>query len=226
MTEVKIVKKELGQDFKDEFVKNLQGKDFILYGGLITLGHANGIKGIKTQIVQTPSDENDGMCIVHAIVIDKDGNEWHGIGDADNNNVNKNIAKHKIRMAETRAKGRALRDCLGIDMVLDSELADPYEKEMITQHQARTIKKVMTAKGLDKDIVSDLSYELFGVKSATRLLKEQADILIAELELYSEEDDEEEDIPLPKKAPKAVIEDEDDDDEDDDEEYDDEDDEE
>lgn len=195
MTDIKIAKKELSQDFKDEFVKNLQGKDFILYGGLITLAHANGFKSIKTTIVQCPSKDNDGMAIVHAVVIDQNGNEWHGIGDADDTNVNKNIAKHKIRMAETRAKGRALRDALGIDMVMDGELVDPYEKEMITQHQAKQIKRIMKDKGLDKDDVSDLSYELFKVKSATRLLKEQADILIAELEIseFEDVDDEVED---------------------------------
>lgn len=219
MTDIKITKKELSQDFRDEFVKNLQGKDFILYGGLITLGHAEGIKGIKTQVLQLPNDDNGQMAVVHAVVIDKDGNEWHGLGDADDTNVNKNIAKHKIRMAETRAKGRALRDMLGIDMVMDGELVNPYEKEMITQLQAKTIKKVMNQKGLDKQDVSDLAFSLFGVKSATRLLKEQADELIAALELDDDDEELEEEEKAPKQAKKpAIIEDEDDDEYEDDDE--------
>lgn len=204
--DIRIAKKELSQDFRDEFVKNLQGKDFILYGGLITLGHAQGIKSIKTQLIQAPNTDNDGMAIVHATVIDKNGGEWHGIGDADDSNCNKKVASHKIRMAETRAKGRALRDALGIDIVMDSELTDPYEKEMITQAQTKQIKKIMNNKGLTKTELSDIAFKEFGVKTAARLLKEQADIFISILELYEEEegeepdtDKEEEDMPLPKK---------------------------
>jgi hypothetical protein len=220
MTEIKIAKKELSEDFRSEFVKSLQGKDFILYGGLVTLAHTNGFKGIRSEIVQFPNDDNGGVCIVHAVVIDAQGNEWHGIGDADDTNVNKTIAKHKIRMAETRAKGRALRDALGIDFVMDSELTDPYEKEMITQHQAKTIKKIMKDKGLDKDDLSGLSYELFGIRTSSKLLKEQADSLIAELEIFEFDDEDEEEIEkvLPAKGKQPVFDDEDEDDDEEDEE--------
>lgn len=226
MPDIKITKLELSQDFRDEFVKSLQGKDFILYGGLVTLAHARGFKGMRTELLQAPNKSNDNMCIVRAIVTDENGIEWHGIGDADDTNTNKNIAKHKIRMAETRAKGRALRDALGIDIVMDAELVDPYEKEMITQHQAKAIKRIMNSKGIDKQTVSEISYEMFGIKSSARLLKEQADSLIAELELYdpnegNAEDADEEDYdevveeevkPKAKKA--AFIEDDEEDDDD------------
>ena len=191
MSDVKIKKKELSQDFRDEFVKSLQGKEFILYGGLITLAHAQGIKGIQTELLQAPSKDNDQMAIVRATVTDKDGNEWHGLGDADDTNVNKNIAKHKIRMAETRAKGRALRDALGLDILMDSELADPYEKEMITQGQTKIIRGLMKDKGISKDIMTEMAYDEFGVKTAARLEKEQAATLISMLELWEPEDEEE-----------------------------------
>lgn len=220
--DIRIAKKDLSQDFRDEFVKSLQGKDFILYGGLITLGHAQGIKGIHTRLVQAPSKDNDGMAIVHAVVIDKDGGEWHGIGDADDSNCNKKVASHKIRMAETRAKGRALRDALGIDIVMDSELTDPYEKEMITQAQTKQIKRIMNDKGLTKTEVSQIAFDEFGVKTAARLLKEQAAIFISILELYEEEegeeadaDEEEEEMPLPKKDTRFDDDDEEDEYEDD-----------
>ena len=39
----------------------------------------------------------------------KDGTVFTGIGDADKNNVNSNIAKHILRMSETRSVNRALR---------------------------------------------------------------------------------------------------------------------
>lgn len=226
MSDIKITKKELSQDFRDEFVKNLQGKDFILYGGLVTLAHANGFKGMKTELIQAPNKSNDGEAIVKAVVVDANGNEWHGIGDANDTNCNKKVAAHKIRMAETRAKGRALRDALGIDLTMDSELTDPYEKEMITQAQTKIIKKLMDEKGIDKLEVSKLAYQEFGVKTAARLEKEQAQVFISMLEMYDEDDEETEWEEEKKdqsakgvksKPSKVIIDDEDEDEEDDDE---------
>ena len=183
MTQIKIAKKELSQDFKDEFVKNLQGKDFILYGGLLTLAKANGVKSINVEVLQYPSDSNNFTAVCKALVIDSEGNTWSEIGDANEDNCNKKVAAARIRMAATRAKGRALRDMLGIDMVMDSELSDPYEKEMLTQEQAKQLKQLMQKYTIQPETVSQKAFELFGVKKATLLLKEQADTLIAELEI-------------------------------------------
>ena len=84
------------------FITNLQWKDFVLFEWLLNEFHENWGKSIKTEVIST------NPFIVQATV------EWEkwtyqGIGDADDNNVNKLIARHKIRMAETRAIARALR---------------------------------------------------------------------------------------------------------------------
>jgi hypothetical protein len=115
---------EMNAEFKSRFIKNLQGKDFILYGGLIALAQDAGFQGIRTTLVQAPSDANGNMAIVHATVTNKEGFTFDGLGDCDDRNANKMIVQHKVRMAETRAKGRALRDMLGIDMVCFEELGD------------------------------------------------------------------------------------------------------
>lgn len=190
MADVKIKKKELSQDFRDEFVKSLQGKEFILYGGLLTLAKAEGIKGISIEVLQLPNDDNNQTAVVMATVTDKDNNTFSEVGDANNNNCNKKVAEHKIRMAATRAKGRALRDMLGIDMVMDSELTDPYEKEMITQSQTKTIKNLMKTKGIDKDEMTRMAYDEFGVKTAARLEKDQASTLISMLEMWEPDEEE------------------------------------
>ncbi|MNR02006.1 hypothetical protein D3C85_1178430 [compost metagenome] len=202
--------RELSQDFKDKFVKNLQGKDFILYGGLITLAHAEGCKGITSRVVQFPNNDNDWMAVVEATVTDANGNTWSGIGDADGKNCNSKIAMHRVRMAETRAKGRALRDMLGIDILMDGEMVDPYEREMITQTQTKTIKKIMEQRSIDKNIASLICYNEFGVKTAAKLTSEEAQSFIAMLELYEDTDVVEEEKPAKKKLALQIEEDDDD----------------
>lgn len=110
-----------------KFIVNLQGKEFVTYEGLLDVAHQMKLKSIKTDIVQLPNEENQYLCIMKAIAVTEDGKEFHGYGDASPNNVNKNIAPHLIRMAETRAKARALRDLTNIGMTAFEELAESDE---------------------------------------------------------------------------------------------------
>ena len=54
----------------------------------------------------------------------EDGRRFSGIGDASPENVGRNIAPHLIRMAETRAKARALRDAVNVGATALEELSD------------------------------------------------------------------------------------------------------
>lgn len=104
-----------------KFITQLQGKDFVTYEGLLDLAHQEGLMSLTTEIIQFPSKENNNQCIMKAIAKTKD-REFHGYGDADNGNVNSMIKKHLIRMAETRAKARALRDLTNVGMTAAEEL--------------------------------------------------------------------------------------------------------
>jgi len=42
----------------ERFIKNLKGKDFVLYAGLLDLGHQIGLKSILVEAVQFPNKEN------------------------------------------------------------------------------------------------------------------------------------------------------------------------
>jgi len=107
----------------DKVVK-LQGKEYILFEGLLEIAHAEWeLAGIETTMVQAPSKENGHEAIIHAVVRTKDGKTFSGYGDASPNNVNKMIVPHIIRMAETRAIGRALRFLTGFGTVFE-ELGD------------------------------------------------------------------------------------------------------
>lgn len=105
-----------------KFIINLRGKEFITYEGLLDLAHQLKLKSIETELIQIPAEENNNNCIVKAVVTTEDGKRFEGYGDANPKNVNSMIANHIIRMAETRAKARALRDLTNIGMTAIEEL--------------------------------------------------------------------------------------------------------
>ena len=96
-------------------VVQLQGKDFITYDGLLDMAHQMGLLSIETELV-------DKDPYIFRAVAKTETQTFTGYGDADNENVNKMIAKHKIRMAETRAKARALRDLTNVGMCSVEEM--------------------------------------------------------------------------------------------------------
>lgn len=105
-------------------------KDFVLYAGLQYLAHKQGFKGTETDVLQFPNPENAWTCIVKSKIKLSKG-DFEAIGDAspvDNEllglkaSVSGMIAPHYIRMAETRAKARALRDALNIGLTCFEEL--------------------------------------------------------------------------------------------------------
>jgi len=110
-------------EMKREFVINRNGKDYVLYAGLLDLAHQQGLKAIKTQLIQVPSSENGQVAICLAEVTTEKGT-FTGIGDADPGNVSRMMVSALIRMAETRAKARALRDAVNVGMAALEELGD------------------------------------------------------------------------------------------------------
>ncbi len=116
---------------RDEFLITRQGKQYVLFAGLLDEAHNRGLKGIDTELVQVPTEENGNVAIVKARVEveDPEGSLriFSGIGDASPENVGRNIVPHIIRMAETRAKARALRDAVNVGATALEELSDGDE---------------------------------------------------------------------------------------------------
>jgi hypothetical protein len=116
-------------DLKPYMVER-QGKTFVLYAGLLGHAHDLGLEGITTVLIQVPSDENGRVAIVMASVTMKSANAnrpeavrvFTGIGDASPDNVARMMIPHILRMAETRAKARALRDATNIAVTSVEEL--------------------------------------------------------------------------------------------------------
>ena len=115
------------------FISQRDGKDFVAYTGLVDALHqvSQGFFSIETRIEQLPGKENDLTAVVSARVslFSPEDHEdvlrvATGIGDANPGNVGRMMAPHLIRMAETRAKARALRDLLSVAMVSVEELGE------------------------------------------------------------------------------------------------------
>lgn len=107
-------------------IKNKRGevcghKEVVTYRGLLAQAHNEQLKSIETTVVQLPTKDNRLTAVFQAKVMTSKGT-FTGIGDANPENVNSQIVPHLIRMAETRAKARALRDAVNIGVVCLEEL--------------------------------------------------------------------------------------------------------
>lgn len=112
---------------KKEFIVERNGRSFVLYAGLLDLAHERGLKTITTTLLQIPSEHNQHMAICQATVETEQGT-FSGLGDASPENVSRMMLPHLIRMAETRAKARALRDAVNVGVTALEELGDLTEE--------------------------------------------------------------------------------------------------
>src|ERR1700721_435657 len=91
-------------EWEKKYVYKAQGgKDAVLYAGILDIAHQQGLKDIRTMIVQIPTPDNGNVAICCAtVILEKDGKErtFQGIGDACPNNVAPAMQKALLRMAE------------------------------------------------------------------------------------------------------------------------------
>lgn len=106
--------------FHDNEIVHIQGKPFVRYAGLLRVAHEQGL--VSLSAVWTYND--DSVSLAQATATFDEGATFTECGDATPSNVTAQCAKHFRRIALTRAKARALRDALGVDLVAVEEMAE------------------------------------------------------------------------------------------------------
>lgn len=102
-----------------------QRQKFITYKGLIWLAHRQGLCYLSIEPIKEDYDKGVFVFRAHAKARLNDTLiEVFEEGDATPKNVSKMILPHIRRMAQTRAKARALRDLTGVGLTAFEEIAD------------------------------------------------------------------------------------------------------
>ena len=123
---------------REEYMIERGGRRFVLYAGLLEEAHARGLRSIETELLQVPGTENGEVAIARALVRTEEG-KFSGIGDASPGNVSRAIVPHLIRMAETRAKARALRDAINVGVTAFEELGDEPSETLPARGQEQQV---------------------------------------------------------------------------------------
>jgi hypothetical protein len=103
-----------------EYIVWIQNKPFVRFAGLLQMAHAQHLVELSEAWTYNDSE----LSLAHSIAIFEDGRRFEGSGDSSPVNVGKKVALHWRRVSLTRAKSRALRDALGLDMIALEELGE------------------------------------------------------------------------------------------------------
>lgn len=193
---------KLSDEFKKKYVISIKGKEAILADGLKVLAHEKGIKQLHTDIIQFPSKDNEFTCIVKAVLIGYDYNpitekveevSYSAIADANKNNCSSMVAAAFIRMAETRALSRVLKNYTNTGMVAVEELDEVMdaaddkknksnnrnnERRGITAEQTAEITHVMKENNISRDRAKELCAKTVGHAVIASLTYTEASKLI------------------------------------------------
>ncbi len=101
-----------------EFITQIHGKDFVQYSGLLNMAHERGLVNLSARFISVDSE----LALAEATAEFADGRVFQECSDATPANVHPKVKLHFPRMALTRAKARALRDALNINLCSVEEL--------------------------------------------------------------------------------------------------------
>lgn len=142
---------------RDEFIVECRGETMVMYAGLLDEAHDQGLRRIKTDLIKLTGWEGKvqgkdfrGLRAITKATVSipdpKTGEslEFDGIGDADPANVEPEMAAATIRVSETRAKARALKDALNEAEMCLEELGPASPESSQSQETPRQTRKTST----------------------------------------------------------------------------------
>ncbi len=103
-----------------QFVKQLHGKQFVLYAGLLAMAHERGLVSLSATFISVTPE----LALAEATAVFQDGRSFREAADATPQNVTAQVRPHFARMALVRSKARALRDALNIGIATLEELGE------------------------------------------------------------------------------------------------------
>ena len=158
---------------------------------MLALAHEQALRRVSTKILQVPDDSNCQGAIGHPTVETQRGT-FVGIGDASPANVSRQLLTVTIRLAETRAKARALRDAVNVGLAALEELGedpgpDPDSTTTATYSRCRTYSPGLSSEPrfATENPATDAQWrasERFGGTVPANLSKSQASAIIAQLQ--------------------------------------------
>ena len=154
----------------------LQGKQYVLLAGLLDKAHRQGLRSIDTELLQLPEEGNGHVAIAKARIEMEDGRAFAGIGDASPTNVSSQVGPHIIRMAETRAKARALRDAVNVGVTAFEELSNGDEG-LLMQHAPLEDTSKIEAERSETEPTTHAQRSKDTERSSQRAHKSQIDLL-------------------------------------------------
>lgn len=185
---------ELTPEFREKYVEVVDGRDFISYEGLRELAHKY-IQESRVELVAAP-DKDNPYAVVKVTIHDSNGRTWDALGDASPETCVPELAPHYLRLAETRAKGRAMRDMLNLDMLMLEEVF-PKQSNVVktesfavvqgaplTQEQVHRIEQIMQTRNISKEDALKELQRVLNKSSLRDLTAAEADIYIEELLRY------------------------------------------
>jgi len=175
---------DLTQEFRNAYVEIHEGRDYVRYDGLRHLAH-DRIKDTHVSLVETPTAENGGLAVVLAVITDTEDRQWSAFGEASPINCAPEVLPYRIRIAEIRAKGRAMRDMLDLDMVMFEELYPQTQAGGITNEQANRITQILTVHSIPKEEAVNLLRKVAGKDSLRDVNRIEADVYIGALLDYA-----------------------------------------
>lgn len=180
----------LTTEFYQSYIINIKGKQYVKVDGLITVAHAKGFKAIIPELIEAPNANNGNTAIFKVTI---KGWGWDpvleqvvevevvGHGDANPQNCNAMVSAHFIRIAETRAIGRALRTYTNVNICTLEELDAVIQIDMIASEQVAEIGRIMKMNNISKERAQQISLQHVGKVDVMSLTKDEAGIVIMAL---------------------------------------------